>query len=726
MDEFERYFNDEFFIIDSNNLNSVKQNFYGFTIQGDTIIQKENIEQIDINSNFNGFGAYIYVKVNEENITLLQDYVGTYGLYLYEMEGYFAISNSFLKLVEYLKNFKYISFNKKFAESFMFTPMTSLAYDQTLVNEIKLIPRDYEIIINKKDKSISYNFVDYSEESILLDSEEGVQFLDDWYWKWVNIIRLLKSKTNYIEMDLSGGFDTRVVAALWLTANIDFDKIIVHSYTKDNRQEDFNIASKIAKKFNFKLNNFDLRPDKIYFEDINTTLKISFYIKGGFHKEMYFKNVANEETIYNFSGSSGGTIRSLYNNTPEEYTKNTLNYINKFSKEMEPSTEDMINYSFEKIKNRYNISDENIRDLPEKIYKENNNRHHFGKDLVENYFSNVIKIGPLMDCDLNKLIITSDKCNDRDLLMALIFERYCPELLEFEIEGNRKIDKKTLDYAKQLNEKYPFITKDLEFISGPEIYKKDKNIAPKNRVKNDDPVDFLKEIFFSRFFEMEFKKYYSNETYQTIYSSIMNTGKFSHPLRHAYSAIMALKIIHDTRYKSINNFSFRDWFNSFLNDEKIEEVPLNILNLLTKFHTARIDLKNFGSESNSIVIMDNSDVHSKEYSPNWFKTEQGKGLLIESVKGSIDLKVKCINDGLLKIYLRGLDVRDKNKKRIPIYIDYIKLSINGDLIIQDNKLTWHDHPYIFKKEVKNSEIIDIHIEWLPFNSSSDYTFNEWD
>ena len=49
-------------------------------------------------------GAYIMIKKNEEEIRISQDYFGSFGLYLYENKNkdYFALSNSFLLLEEYL------------------------------------------------------------------------------------------------------------------------------------------------------------------------------------------------------------------------------------------------------------------------------------------------------------------------------------------------------------------------------------------------------------------------------------------------------------------------------------------------------------------------------------------------------------------------------------------------------------------------------------------------
>lgn len=144
---------------------------------------------------------------------------------------------------------------------------------------------------------------------------------------------------------------------------------------------------------------------------------------------------------------------------------------------------------------------------------------------------------------------------------------------------------------------------------------------------------------------------------------------------------------------------------------------------LKKYCTARIDIKSYGTDNN-ILILNNNDSNSRIERPDWFKDSLGSGIQIHSYNGFLDLKLKCINDGELKIHLRGVDFRDKNEKRFPIYIDYTYFSINNEPIIEDNELTWHDRPYVFSKFVRDSEILDIHIEWMPFNSSSEFKVDE--
>lgn len=164
-----------------------------------------------------------------------------------------------------------------------------------------------------------------------------------------------------------------------------------------------------------------------------------------------------------------------------------------------------------------------------------------------------------------------------------------------------------------------------------------------------------------------------------------------------------------------NELKYRDKLLDSLENE------LKTKKMLSIYGTGRIDLKNFGSKDNAIEIIENTDVQSKIDSPPWFKSEQGEGTIIESKRGKIDLKIRCIHDGLLKIYLRGSDIRDRNNKRFPVYIDYTNFLVNGETFIDENILVSYENYYLFQKEVKNLEIINIHIEWNPFTNSSNYS-----
>ena len=145
------------------------------------------------------------------------------------------------------------------------------------------------------------------------------------------------------------------------------------------------------------------------------------------------------------------------------------------------------------------------------------------------------------------------------------------------------------------------------------------------------------------------------------------------------------------------------------------------MNKLLKYITARIDIKNSGLKNNDVIILENSDISSKVEIPVWYSDDEGIGHVVNSQKGVIDLKVKCIGKGDFEIYLRGLDFRDNVDQRFPIYIDYTKFYINGECIFDSRVSVCHDHYYNYVKyDVEDGEIIDMHIEWEPFDSNSTY------
>ena len=132
----------------------------------------------------------------------------------------------------------------------------------------------------------------------------------------------------------------------------------------------------------------------------------------------------------------------------------------------------------------------------------------------------------------------------------------------------------------------------------------------------------------------------------------------------------------------------------------------------SKFMTARIDIKNFGNSENNIEIIENSDTGSSITYPGWFNDEKGIGTQIQSKNGSIKLKIKCINDGLLKIFLKGIFYKNNDHNKVlPIFIEYTKFMVNDENIIEKSVITCHDEPFCFEKNVRNEDMINVIIQW---------------
>ena len=143
---------------------------------------------------------------------------------------------------------------------------------------------------------------------------------------------------------------------------------------------------------------------------------------------------------------------------------------------------------------------------------------------------------------------------------------------------------------------------------------------------------------------------------------------------------------------------------------------------LARFTTARIDIKNQRGEGNDLVVKA-SDPKCTIGKPAWFNRE-GVGYLLQSTKGQIDIDLTCVRDGDLNVFLRGLDMHEANdnKKRIPVWIDYTKMTVNGETVFDTVQPICHDKPYRYTKKVVDGEKLTLHLEW----KRHDYEKSEFD
>ena len=139
---------------------------------------------------------------------------------------------------------------------------------------------------------------------------------------------------------------------------------------------------------------------------------------------------------------------------------------------------------------------------------------------------------------------------------------------------------------------------------------------------------------------------------------------------------------------------------------------------------ARMDIKLL-SIYGDFQIFSLSDNKANLSKPSWLQ-KGGVGYMIVSCKGDVKIVAKASTDGKIRLDLRSLDIHNSEDKtkRIPYWIDYTKLTVNGKVIFDSVKPTWHDKPYSYALDVKADEEIKIEVEWLPhrderFNVSAD-------
>ena len=124
---------------------------------------------------------------------------------------------------------------------------------------------------------------------------------------------------------------------------------------------------------------------------------------------------------------------------------------------------------------------------------------------------------------------------------------------------------------------------------------------------------------------------------------------------------------------------------------------------------ARIDIKNRGDGNDvKVIVAEGGDC--KITKPSWF-AKCGVGYQIESCGKHLLLDLECYGTGELMVRLRGIDRRTQGGDKIPLWVDYTHLSVDGIIILNESKPIWHDEFYTFTRQVSDGEKIQVEISW---------------
>jgi lipopolysaccharide biosynthesis glycosyltransferase len=185
-----------------------------------------------------------------------------------------------------------------------------------------------------------------------------------------------------------------------------------------------------------------------------------------------------------------------------------------------------------------------------------------------------------------------------------------------------------------------------------------------------------------------------------------------------YEWIKEAFIIHYTWRKPWDYYGYFAadiWLNHYLlspfKDVTLHRILLNEVNEYDKYETARIDIKNFGTEDNSVTIEQCSDEAIQVESPVWLKDSQGTGLVIHSVEGKMELETRSIGAGNVRIQVRGKSCLDNDGKRYPVWIYVTCLRVDGKELFTSPHFVCYNKPFVHNLNVKDGQIVKIYIEW---------------
>ncbi|MCR4664311.1 MAG: hypothetical protein K5660_02995 [Paludibacteraceae bacterium] len=498
---------DNFFVIDSDSLENVESALYGFVITESGIYTNYVKDELD------GTGCYVRITAYDNTISIEQDSNGCFGLYLYRSDGYFALSNSFFELQNVLKKRVKLTLNEDYIYQFLALPVCSLAYEETAITEIKLLDRNTEVLIDKRNGNIKIVRTYENTESIPL--EKGLDVLDQWFGKWSRILRGITSRTNRLTVNLSGGIDSRLTFLLALASGCDLNALRIYSYTDKSRKdyiEDYQIASSIASALGFRLNNTDFKFGKRSYLTLDQCVNLSFDTMMSFHKKAYVRSWHLWEPLYQLPGAAGELLRTYWDLTASELIGKKSRRSGILGDALQPvlqsAIENVLSRSVRCVCEKYGIS-EDSPSVGHHLYRETRCRYHFGKSIVESIAQGVYPLSPLLDKRLHCLRRNFEDSDDLNGLIALIFVRYCPELLQFPFQGGRHIELDTLTKAKSLSEMHHW-KKDANRMDASDFHLPvNTNYENANDSwKIADVEDYFKRIIFSEKVKVLVKRYF--------------------------------------------------------------------------------------------------------------------------------------------------------------------------------------------------------------------------
>lgn len=705
-----------YFFMDSDHLSTVETRMYGFAVTDRGIVEQGNGE-FPCSEEFDGCGTYVLVERSGNSISIKQDFCGDFGIFVYRDGDYFALSNSFFTLLDGICARRSLTLNEDYIDQFLSTWIVALGYSETPILEIERIPSHATVLIDVPTRSLSFQYVDYAYNSIPLSSAAGIGVLDRWYRKWIKVVRGLCASDADIRVDLSGGFDSRLVFSFMLNSGVDLGRLWIRSL-KDGvhtHTEDYEIASEMANHYGFVLNDSNaVRGDLVAYsrDDI---AEITFHVKMMFETELSFAPARFVKRRYSLGGYGGETVRPYWDGDPGELmakqSRHAYSYRWELAKRVRESTERVIKRSYVAIGEKYGISDPDSSLLAFNLFRECYSRNHFGRINVEGFINNALKVSPLLDPQLHKLKLSDDACPDKNLLYAAIFTRYCPDLLEFAFDGGRSFKEETLAYARAVNAEYPLADSfpgydDSEYSVPVPIDRSDGGAGIKEEMVDRKTMDSLfLELFKSEGFAEAFRSRFDSEFYARALEFAEKGAYF--PLRHVAAAIGAVEVSQAV--------TGRDAADSRSRLERLGHLPLSAAPSTSTAGgrhgvTARVDISISEPAGNAMRILDVSDGNARVSFPDWFNRGQ-LGAVIQSDAGKLCITVSIQVPDTLAIALRSPDVRNSDGAKVENWISYTRFSVNEAIVLDTETAIWHDKPFKYEQDVRPGDVVNICVEW---------------
>ena len=447
------------FVFDSEHIDAIQTHLYGFYTTEAGMFTQAPPDSKDI---ADATGPWVLVRRGQKGIEITQDSIGCFGLFLFRKGSYWALSNSFNHLLDYLKTRFELSFNKDYALALLAQDLCVTVYGETIINEILWLDRRARLHIDTGTAELSFSLRRLAEKTIPIDSEEGLLILDVWHDKWASLVRgAAESWAGELAVDISGGFDTRMVLAPVLSSGADLSRIVFSSIP--TMEEDYRIAGHFAQEFGFRLNAepepmavHSLPPIEPYAERALSSLFFTSRIREQSSQlpsswQMVFKGSGGELSRYYWDGFSRST------RIKRDVKRLQVLHPLSFDKRFRQGLESIISRGFAGIEMMLRQTGGDIGKNGidgQRYYMETRNRAHFGMEAARRTLFGQCIQTPLLDPLLLRLRAPLDGSHPQ-LICALVYTRYHAGLASIPFDRGRYIPAETIQKARELNKRYP-------------------------------------------------------------------------------------------------------------------------------------------------------------------------------------------------------------------------------------------------------------------------------
>lgn len=690
-----------FFFMTSGNYESFESCFYGYSIGEDAIYIHENPDH-ELLEKYTA-GVWVNIVADERRIIIQQDYFCSFGLYVFRNGGFWAVSNNLLHMIQLLRDNYELSINHEYISLFIAQRSLLSAVGETVINEIRELGQEQYLEINKKDGSLNIVNMAHDKYSIELCSKEALNLLDGWHNKYKNIFGFLAANGYNVTVELSGGMDSRAALACVIPLLRDGKDVNVYSIKRDDHtfKEDYKIAQQIADVYGFSLKDANPQASSL---PVNNEDRIWFQLYCAFFvsdNQLYFDRYLATPS-FKCTGYGGEVLRAYGHGGRNEYMGEYLYKYDFNSKELIKNIEVFLSRQFSYLDVNY-PEDSDFEDA-KKIYLHSRVRNHFMRNALAGSLINNFAISPLLDPELRKLDIRQSLHSDPNMLFAIIYDRYLPEISEMGFNARRFIAKETMEKAQELNCSFPPATS--QQCSTVKLSIKQLAVEPSEIINKQDKLqDYLYKSYCSCDVKM---KIIHDFNYEIYYFPISRYKQGGWSQCNQLTRMLTIYYLDNIlKNKSIFPHIYEQYYKTGY-----------VKDFLGLINSARIDMINEGPAGNTLNLISSNDPDLVFSKPVWLSKE-GKGLTCQTGVNKFKMAISVAGSGNLRLYFRGIHRFNKYGKEITIKTDYETINIYsrtrnialGSYAKKYGLSVWK--PFFVSFNVDDNEIIEISINYLP-------------